>query len=98
MEQSEILNKVLKLEDLLIKELRQEGLPDALGRWMAYYIAEKMNVSQTRNAEQKAAAEKACMETIPAVWKHHWEFQPESRPLYRFREKGFSAFLTDLKR
>jgi len=54
MEQSEILNKVIKLENLLIKELCQKGLRDILGRWMAFYIAEKMTAAQTENAEQKA--------------------------------------------
>jgi hypothetical protein len=84
MEQSETLNKVIKLGELLVKELQQKGVIDTLTRWMAFYIAEKITAAKIEKGEKKAAAEKTCMETILTVWKHRWKLQPEIRPLRNF--------------
>lgn len=85
MEQSETVNKVIKLGKLLIRELKLEDSGDTLGRWMAFYIAEKIAVAKKAQGEKRITAEKDCMETILAVWKHRWELAPNVRPLRNFQ-------------
>ncbi|RQO64849.1 hypothetical protein DBR43_31715 [Pedobacter sp. KBW06] len=86
MEQSETFDKVTRLGKLLVKELSLENSSDTLGRWMAHYVAGKMDEASNGTGKRKEEAEQACTETILALWDHRWKMSSRLRPLKSFRE------------
>ena len=84
MAKSETVSKVIRLGNLLVKELGLEDSNDTLSRWMANYISEQIQIVETTKGKAKEAAEQKCMETILAVWKNRWELQPNFRPFRNF--------------
>lgn len=92
MENSGIQNEVIELGKLLVKELELDDSVDTLGRWMAHYIAEK--IEAVKNADQAArpAAEAECAKVIMDLWQHRWKIQNRHQPL-----KDFSRLLELLR-
>jgi hypothetical protein len=86
MEQSETFDKVTRLGKLLVKELSLEDSSDTLGRWMAHYLAEKMDEASKGTGKRKKEAEQACTETILALWDHRWKMSCGLQPIKSFRE------------
>lgn len=88
MENSEIQNKVIELGKLLVKELEIEHSVDTLGRWMAHYVAEKIETAKNAEGTARSAAESECVKAILDLWSHRWKIQDRHQPL-----KDFSRLL-----
>jgi hypothetical protein len=86
MEQSETFDKLTRLGKLLVKELSLESSSDTLGRWIAHYVAEKMDEASNGTGKRKKEAEQACAETILALWDHRSKMSSGLRPLKDFQQ------------
>lgn len=85
MEQSEQQKAVFELGKLLVKELDLQKSVDTLSRWMAHYIAEKINYAeQLPQGTKKAQAEQECFSLILDLWKHRWHYKSDRQPLRNF--------------
>lgn len=85
MENLEQQIQIINLGKLLVKELGLDKSVDTLARWMAHYIAEKIElVEKLPFGEKKEDAKKDCFETILNLWKHRWLLPSGKRPLESF--------------
>ena len=85
MENSERQTQILNLGKLLVSELDHNSDADTFSKWMAHYIAEKMNlIEQLPAGEDKKDAEQECFETILKLWGHRWQLPSGKRPLEKF--------------
>ena len=84
MENSGIQNEVIELGKLLVKELELEDSVDTLGRWMAHYIAEKIEAVKNADEAGRPAAEAECAKVIMDLWQHRWKIQNRHQPLKDF--------------
>ncbi|QGN22555.1 hypothetical protein [Elizabethkingia anophelis] len=92
MENSGIQNEVIELGKLLVKELDLENSVDTLGRWMAHYIAEKIEAAENADEAARPEAEEECAKAILDLWHHRWKIQDRHQPL-----KDFSRLLELLR-
>jgi hypothetical protein len=92
MENSGIQKEVIELGKLLVKELELEDSVDTLGRWMAHYIAEKIEAAKNAEEALRPAAEAECAKAIIDLWQHRWKIQDRHQPL-----KDFSRLLELLR-
>ncbi|RYY90844.1 MAG: hypothetical protein EOO15_00845 [Chitinophagaceae bacterium] len=92
MENSGTQNEVIELGRLLVKELELESSFDTLGRWMAHYIAEKIEAVKIAEEAARPAMEADCAKAILDLWHHRWKIQDKHRPL-----KDFSRLLELLR-
>lgn len=53
---------------------------DTLGRWMAHYIADLMEATETSSIEERLAVQKRCFEAILDLWKHRSALPNGRRP------------------
>ena len=83
MEVSPRFDQVMALGRRLVCELGIEEATDTLGRWMAHYIAELMDVVENCPPEERGGAQRACFKAILELWSHRAEFPNGVRP---FRE------------
>lgn len=95
MENSEVQKKTINLGKLFVKEFGLEPGVDTLGRWLAHYLAEKIEAAENSSGKEKAKLEKECFETILKIWHNRWKMQRENRPFQNF-EKIFD-FIVKLK-
>lgn len=86
MEKSEAFDKVTRLGKLLVKELSMESSSDTLGRWMAHYIAGKMEEAANAEGKAKQDAEQVCADTILQLWNHRWKMSSGIQPIKSFHE------------
>ena len=84
MEKSEAQQKAINLGKMLVKELQLEPSVDTLGRWMAHYLAIKINEAENATGEEKKAIEKECFDIILRIWKHRWKLPGNSKPFRNF--------------
>ncbi|MBM7571578.1 hypothetical protein [Aquibacillus albus] len=63
-------NRIMKLGKALVKELNLDPGVDTLGRWMAHYIAEQIEIAEQADVSSRADAEQKCFETILKLWDH----------------------------
>lgn len=84
MEKLEVQKKVLNLGKLFVKELGLETSVDTLGRWLAHYLAEKIDAAESAVGEEKTKLEKECFEIILKIWDHRWKMKHENRPYENF--------------
>lgn len=83
-------DSVLKLGEKIVEELGLNQTVDTLGRWMAHYIAEKIEDVETAT-EDRAKKMSVCADAILKLWSHRSEFPNGKRPLEDF-EPIFRAF------
>ncbi|OLP44445.1 hypothetical protein BJF95_07915 [Rhizobium oryziradicis] len=57
-----------------------DGSADTLGRWMAHYIAELIDVAERTAGPEKPAAQDRCFSAILELWSHRAEFPKGMRP------------------
>ena len=67
-----------------MKELELENSVDTLGRWMAHYVAEKINIAENTKGIDKPAAESECAKAVLDLWNHRWKIQHRHQPLKDF--------------
>ncbi|MBS1507034.1 MAG: hypothetical protein JSS79_10345 [Bacteroidetes bacterium] len=85
MENSEQLEKIIDLGKMLVKELGLDPGVDTLARWMAHYLAEKIqSVEKLPEGAEKAEAEKECCELILKIWEHRNHMPRGKRPFESF--------------
>lgn len=84
MENLGIQKEVIELGKLLVKELDLENSVDTLGRWMAHYIAEKIEAAKNTDETVRPAIEAECAQAILDLWHHRWKLQERHQPLKNF--------------
>lgn len=77
---------LLELGRALAKELgTQEGV-DTLGRWMAHYLAEQLQLLEHASGVNKARVEAKVAQLITEIWKHRASLSGRAYPLAGFRK------------
>lgn len=84
MGKSKVQADIFSLGELLVKQLEQEESQSMITKWMAYYIAEKMELAENCSSEQKKNAKKECSDAIMALWSRRQDLPKGIRPLKRF--------------
>lgn len=74
-------SEILKLGELLVKELDFDQSVDTLGRWMAHHVSDLMTDVKNSKGRKKQEAEEKCREAILALWKHIDVFRKRPRLL-----------------
>lgn len=93
MEKSQAPERIIDLGRSIVKELELDSRGNTLSKWMAYYLAEKIEMIDTLNDDEKNTAEKECFEIILRLWKERWSakhgkgFLNEFEPLFKTLEK-----------
>lgn len=75
----ELQKRTIELGKALVKELELDSGVDTLGRWMAHYVAEKIELAENLTGSRKRRAEKECFEVINELWSHRWII-PRDKP------------------
>jgi hypothetical protein len=93
MENLKAQKKIIDLGKAIVKELELDPGVDTLAKWMAHYVAEKIESAEKLNGKKKMHAEKECFETILKLWEHRWSiprgkpFMKDFEPLFETLEK-----------
>jgi hypothetical protein len=77
-------DSVLKLGCRIVDELGLDQTTDTLGRWMAHYIAEKIEIAETATGEDRAQKVSACVGEILRFWGHRSQMPRGKRPFEDF--------------
>ena len=77
-------DSILALGKKLVDELGLDQSVDTLGRWMAHYIAEKMEDVETATGEVRARKMSECSDAILKLWAHRSELPNGQRPFEDF--------------
>lgn len=82
MESSKHSDNVIALGKRIVTELNLEPSVDTLGRWIAHYIAELIDLAEkTKEPVERAKAQEKCCATIEQLWQHRSSLPPASKPL-----------------
>lgn len=83
MERSELSEDILALGRRLIDELGLEDTrADALSRWMAFDIAQRMKEAEIAVGPERDAARQACSDAILTLWTHRMAIPNGRRPMH----------------
>ena len=74
----------MSLGNLLLKEFSSGPYVDTISRWMVFYIAEQIKLSNKSNGKKKIEAEKRCFDMILKLWKHRSYYPNSNRPFEKF--------------
>ena len=77
-------DSVLALGKKLVDEFGLEQSVDTLGRWMAHYIAEKMEDVESATGEARDRKMSECSDAILKLWAHRSELPNDQRPFKEF--------------
>lgn len=77
-------DSVLTLGKKLVDELGLDQSVDTLGRWMAHYVAEKMEAAESAAGEDHNRKMSECSDAILKLWAHRSELQNDQRPFKEF--------------
>ena len=77
-------DSVLALGKKIVDELGLDQSVDTLGRWMAHYIAEKMEDVEASTGEARNRKMSECSDAILKLWAHRSELPNGQRPLEEF--------------
>lgn len=80
MEQNTRSEAIIALGKRLISQLDVDDSRDVLSCWIANYIAELIEFSQSAAPEEKAEADERCMSAILRLWEHRRHLPDGSRP------------------
>lgn len=84
MENLETQQQVIRLGKKIVDELGLEPGVDTLSRWMAHYIAEKIESIHSYEGAERDSARHECFELILNLWQHHAHYPNGNAPLTRF--------------
>ena len=73
-------SQVLALGKKLVEELGLDPSVDTLGRWMAHYIAQLIDESESATAEDKQKKLEKCAAAIANLWEHRSVMPSGKRP------------------
>jgi hypothetical protein len=71
---------LLRLGERLLEELKGEGRPDTLTRWMAHYLAERISEINAATGIERKEKERVCADEILKFWEHRRSFPGKARP------------------
>ena len=77
-------NSVLTLGKKIVDELELDQRVDTLSRWMAHYIAEKMDDAESATGAARDRTMSECGDIILKLWAHRSELPNGKRPLESF--------------
>ena len=77
-------DSVLALGKKIVDELGLDQSTDTLGRWMAHYIAEKMEEAEAATGEVRNRKMSECSDAILKLWAHRSELPNGQRPFEEF--------------
>ena len=83
-------DRVLALGKKLVDQLGLNQSVDTLGRWMAHYIAEKMQAAESATGAARDQKMAECRDAILKLWAHRSELANDQRPFKEF-ERLFRA-------
>ena len=75
---------IIELGKRLVQELGVDDSNDTLSRWMAHYIAEKIDEAGSVEGDRKRAAMRECCSAILKLWEHRSSFPTGRRPFGDF--------------
>jgi hypothetical protein len=75
---------IVSLGKRLVQEFGIADSNDTLSRWMAHYIAAKLEEVQSTKGKKKEAAERECFNSILELWEHRTAFAANRRPFRDF--------------
>ena len=79
-------DRVLELGKKLVNELGLDQSVDTLGRWMAQYIAEKIENARSETGEARDQKMSECADAILKLWAHRSELPNGKRPFEEFEQ------------
>ena len=74
----------INLGKRLVQELGLEESNDTLSRWMAHYLAAKIEQAQSAKGDKLKAAERECFRATLELWEHRIAFPDNRRPFREF--------------
>ena len=77
-------DSVLALGQKFVNELGLDQSVDTLGRWMAHYIAEKIEAAESATGESRDQKMAECGDAILKLWAHRSELPNGKRPFEEF--------------
>ncbi|WP_029034555.1 hypothetical protein [Salinimicrobium terrae] len=92
MEDSKAQQRILNLGRAIVNELDLDPGVDTLSKWMAHYIAEKLDLVEITSGKKKEQAQKECVDIILKLWEHRWSI-PQRKPFL----EDFEPLLETLK-
>jgi hypothetical protein len=90
MENSKAQQKIIDLGKTIVKELELDPGVDTLAKWMAHYVAEKIELVENLTGKEMKRAQKECFETILKLWEHRWSI-PRGKPFLKDFESLFET-------
>jgi len=93
MEDLEASQKIIDLGKSIVKELGLDPGVDTLSKWMAHYVAEKMELAKKLTGSKKTKAEKECFEIILKLWEARYavptlkSYLDDFKPFFETLEK-----------
>ena len=84
MEASEAQKRVINLGKQIVDELNDGDKRNILPRWIANYIAEKINLAETSKGKEKEKYQKECFELILKLWSKRSYFPNDKKPFENY--------------
>lgn len=84
MELSEAQKRVINLGKQIVDGLDDEDKRNILPRWMAHYIAEKINLAEESKGKEKEQYQKECFDLILKLWSRRSYYPDSQRPFENF--------------
>jgi len=81
MENLKAQKKIIDLGKAIVKELELDPGVDTLSKWMAHYVAEKIELSKKLAGNKKSKVEKECFDIILKLWENRWSI-PNKKPFF----------------
>jgi hypothetical protein len=75
---------LLELGRALAEELNVDNGVDTLGRWMAHYLAEQLQLLEQTSGANKARVETRVAKLIIQIWQHRGALPEHAYPLHAF--------------
>ena len=79
-------DSVVALGKKLVNELGLEQSVDTLGRWMAHYVAEKMEAAKSATGDARDQKMAECRDAILELWAHRSKLPTGQRPFEEFEQ------------
>lgn len=71
---------MISLGEKIVAELGQDQAVDTLSRWMAHYVAEKIEDASTAKGEDRDQRMSECSDVILKLWRHRNQLPKGMRP------------------
>jgi len=79
-------DSLVALGKKLVDQLGLEQSVDTLGRWMAHYVAEKMEAAESATGDARSQKMTECRDAILELWAHRRNLPTGQRPFDEFEQ------------